>query len=194
MSNASQSTDTAGRPVRKVVYSERLWIPLWWWLIGAAVAALIGYELHLAFTSVPAWVLMVALQPISIAVGAWLSRSLLTVTDDPAAADGTGREFHIAGRAHLPLSAAARAMAVPRSAKRAAMGRQLDPAAFVFQRPWVGPLALIVLDDPDDPTPYWLVSSRRPRRLLDALGAPQTSIQGDPAHASPAEKGAGAAE
>ncbi|WP_182357340.1 DUF3093 domain-containing protein [Tomitella gaofuii] len=183
MSNASQSTDTGSRPAPDVVYSERLWIPLWWWLIGAAVAALLGYELHLAFPSVPTWVLMVAMQPISLAAGAWLSRSRLTVTEDPA-----GREFHITGRAHLPLSAVSRAVAVPRSAKRAAMGRQLDPAAFVFQRPWVGPLALIVLDDPDDPTPYWLVSSRRPHRLLDALGAPQASIEGDrTARTSPAE-------
>ena len=29
---------------------------------------------------------------------------------------------------------------------------------------------LIVLDDPDDPTPYWLVSTRRPAELLAALG------------------------
>jgi hypothetical protein len=26
-----------------------------------------------------------------------------------------------------------------------------------------------VLDDPDDPTPYWLISSRHPDRLLAAL-------------------------
>jgi Protein of unknown function (DUF3093) len=28
---------------------------------------------------------------------------------------------------------------------------------------------LVVLDDPDDPTPYWLVSSRHPGRVLAAL-------------------------
>jgi hypothetical protein len=28
---------------------------------------------------------------------------------------------------------------------------------------------LLVLDDPDDPTPYWLVSSRHPDRVLAAL-------------------------
>jgi hypothetical protein len=30
-------------------------------------------------------------------------------------------------------------------------------------------MALVVLDDPDDPTPYWLVSARHPDRLLAAL-------------------------
>jgi len=28
---------------------------------------------------------------------------------------------------------------------------------------------LVVLDDVDDPTPYWLVSSRHPERVLSAL-------------------------
>ena len=53
--------------------------------------------------------------------------------------------------------------------KSAALGRQLDPAAYVLHRPWIGPMVLVVLDDPDDPTPYWLVSSRHPGRVLAAL-------------------------
>jgi hypothetical protein len=32
-------------------------------------------------------------------------------------------------------------------------------------------MVLVVLDDPDDPTPYWLVSSRHPERVLSALRA-----------------------
>ena len=60
---------------------------------------------------------------------------------------------------------------IPRTAKSAALGRQLDPAAFVMHRPWVGPMALLVLDDPDDPTPYWLVSAKDPAKLLAALNA-----------------------
>ena len=38
-----------------------------------------------------------------------------------------------------------------------------------MHRAWVGPMVLLVLDDPDDPTPYWLVSSRHPDRVLAAL-------------------------
>lgn len=73
------------------------------------------------------------------------------------------------GRAHLPVELISRAAAVPASAKSAAMGRQLDPSAFVQHRPWVKTMVLIVLDDPEDPTPYWLVSTRRPADLLAAL-------------------------
>ena len=73
------------------------------------------------------------------------------------------------GEAHLPASVVSRSAAIPRSAKSAALGRQLDPAAFVMHRGWVGPMALVVLDDPDDPTPYWLVSTRAPDKVLSAL-------------------------
>jgi hypothetical protein len=44
--------------------------------------------------------------------------------------------------------------------------------AFVVQRPWVRGTVRIYLDDPDDPTPYWVVSSRRPQALLAALDLP----------------------
>ncbi|HYZ67830.1 MAG TPA: DUF3093 domain-containing protein, partial [Mycobacterium sp.] len=68
-----------------------------------------------------------------------------------------------------PVSVISRSAEVPKSAKSAALGRQLDPAAYVVHRAWVGPMVLLVLDDPDDPTPYWLVSCRRPERVLAAL-------------------------
>jgi hypothetical protein len=30
-------------------------------------------------------------------------------------------------------------------------------------------MVLVVLSDPDDPTPYWMVSCRHPERVLAAL-------------------------
>ena len=101
----------------------------------------------------------------AVAVGAllWLSRVEVQVV-------GTDGDVELwAGQAHLPASVVARTAAIPRSAKSAALGRQLDPAAFVLHRTWVGPLVLVVLEDPDDPTPYWLVSSRNPEKLIAAL-------------------------
>src|SRR5262249_62078213 len=74
-----------------------------------------------------------------------------------------------AGPAHLPADVISRSAEIPATAKSAALGRQLDPAAYVLHRPWIGPMVLVVVDDPDDPTPYWLVSSRHPERVLTAL-------------------------
>ena len=88
-----------------------------------------------------------------------------------------------ANRARLPRSVIARGASIPASAKSAALGRQLDPAAFLVHRAWVKTMILVVLDDPDDPTPYWLVSTRHPAELLAALGIP------DAAATPPADSG-----
>lgn len=96
----------------------------------------------------------------------WLGRVEIRVTADPAA---PGEVQLWAGQAHLPVTVIARSAEIAPSAKSAALGRQLDPAAYVVHRAWVGPMVLAVLDDPDDPTPYWLVSCRHPERVLSAL-------------------------
>lgn len=133
-----------------------------------AVAALIALELNQGVRALPNWLPFAVLLPVAAAVLLWFSRTEVRVVagapDDPGAAT----ELWVA-EAHLPVSVIARTAEVPRSAKSAALGRQLDPAAYVVHRAWVGPMVLIVLDDPDDPTPYWLVSCRRPDRVLSAL-------------------------
>jgi hypothetical protein len=37
-------------------------------------------------------------------------------------------------------------------------------------RPWIDPIVKVSVNDPEDPTPYWLVSTRRPEALTQALG------------------------
>lgn len=111
----------------------------------------------------PDWLPYAVLGAVAVGVLLWLSRVEVRVV-------GTGVDVELwAGQAHLPASVVRRSAAVPRSAKSAALGRQLDPAAFVLHRTWVGPMALVVLDDPDDPTPYWLISTRDPEQVLAAL-------------------------
>lgn len=84
-------------------------------------------------------------------------------------ADGQGDGTLYAGRARLPFDAISRTAVVPASAKHAAMGRQLDPEAFVVHRGYVPTMVIVVLDDPLDPTPYWLISTRDPEGLAAAL-------------------------
>jgi hypothetical protein len=52
------------------------------------------------------------------------------------------------------------------------VGREGDPAAYVSIRPWIGPGVQLWLDDPDDPTPYWVLSTRHPRQLLELVRNP----------------------
>ena len=148
---------------QSVRYRERLWVPWWWWPPGLGLAALIALELNQGVAALPDWVPFAVLLPVAAVVLLWFGRIEVSVVC------GCGETELWVGAAHLPVSVLTRSAAVPKSAKSAALGRQLDPAAYVVHRAWVGPMVLLVLDDPDDPTPYWLVSCRHPDRVLAAL-------------------------
>ncbi len=168
-SDSASRPATAGRPADR--YSERLTVPWWWWAIAAGVVALLGYEAQLAAYR-QSW--SVVFYPVLGVLTAWLLASLsrLRVRVD---ADGA---LH-AHKAVLPADVVVRGAVVPPSARSAAMGRQLDPAAFLVYRSWIKPMVLLVLDDPDDPTPYWLISTRHPERVLEAMGIPDASTAQD---------------
>jgi len=76
----------------------------------------------------------------------------------------TDTEFRV-GRARLPLDVVSGVDVVPAKERRAALGPGLDARAHLAVRSWIGPSVRIHLDDPADPTPYWVVSTRRPQRL-----------------------------
>lgn len=136
-------------------------MPLWWWAVGIGVAALLAAEVHLGSPGVRAWLPYLVTVP--LAVWALVRLGSLRVRV------GAGELW--VGKAHVPLHLVSRIAEVPVTAKRSALGRQLDPAAFVQHRPWVPAMLLLVLDDPSDPTPYWLVSTRRPVELAAAVRA-----------------------
>ena len=146
-------------------YRERLRVPWWWWPPGLALAGLIALEVNQGVPALPNWLPFVVLLPVAALVLLWFGKIEVRVVGGAQAEE---TELWV-GAAHLPVSVISRTAQVPRTAKSAALGRQLDPAAYVVHRAWVGPMVLLVLDDPDDPTPYWLVSCRHPDRVLAAL-------------------------
>ena len=73
--------------------------------------------------------------------------------------------------ARLPLSCVREVMVLDPLAKRDLLGPNAEQYAFVIQRPWVAGAVQIILADPTDPTPYWLISSRRPAELAATLTA-----------------------
>lgn len=165
-SNSSSGQASAPGPGSAAVgsdrFDERLTVPLWWWAAGAVVTGVVGYEIqlsaHRSAWSVAGYVVV----GILVAVLLWsMGRTRVAVT-----ADGE----LVADKARLPREVIARGATVAATAKSAALGRQLDPAAYLMHRAWIKTMVLLVLDDPDDPTPYWLVSTRHPDRVLAALG------------------------
>lgn len=160
----------AGQPrpsADKVLYSERQPVPFYWWLGFSALVAIIAFEAQMGrsfWVAVGATILFGAL---AIWFLLYLSRTRVSVVE---ASDGV-RWLHV-GPAKLPADVVSRSLVIPPTAKQAAMGRQLDPAAYVVHKTWIPTMAMLVLDDPEDPTPYWLISTRSPQRLLETLGTP----------------------
>jgi hypothetical protein len=74
-----------------------------------------------------------------------------------------------AGSARVPVTLLGPAEALDVAAMRHELGPGLDGRAYVCLRAWARTGVRVALDDPADPTPYWLVSTRRPQLLVEAL-------------------------
>ena len=140
-------------------FRERLGIPVWWWLAAPALTALLAAEIYLGrpgwATAVPYLILLPAV------VGGlwWLGRITITVTATELVVDDARLPLHLVG----PVTV------LDEQARQELLGPSAEPLAFVIQRPWVPRAVRVDLLDPADPTPYWLISTRHPKRLADLL-------------------------
>jgi hypothetical protein len=144
------------------VYDERLGVPLRWW----ALATMFVASMLLAFlVATPLWVAVagtgvLALALVALFVGYGAAR--ISVTDGVLTA----------GRARISLDHVGEVRALDADQTHRLAGRDADARAFLLLRPYLRRAVRIAIDDPADPTPYWLVSTRRPDRLAAALGRP----------------------
>jgi hypothetical protein len=154
---APATSATSGGPA----FDERLSVPWWWYVPAVGLGVLLGAELHLGYPGVRSWLGYVVFVPLLVGALLAMTRSRVRVE---------GGELRV-GSACVPLRFVGRVEVVDRRDKQAALGPELDPAAFVLHRGWVGPLVRVEVTDPDDPSPYWIFSVREPDRLLSALPA-----------------------
>src|SRR5215211_4485081 len=75
------------------------------------------------------------------------------------------------GRARIELSYLSDAIPLDKQAASHRAGPGADARAFLVIRPYIAGAVEITLDDPDDPVPYWLISTRHPGQLASALSA-----------------------
>jgi DUF3093 family protein len=144
-------------------FDERLSVPLWWYLPAVGLAVLLGAEIHMGYPGVRSWIGYAITIPLCIGALVWLGHVRVRVTGDKP--DGELR----AGAARLPLRHVGHVDVVQREGKQAALGPELDPTAFLMHRAWIGPVVRIEVTDPDSDTPYWIVSTRDPDALVEAL-------------------------
>lgn len=127
-----------------------------------AVAALLAAEVHMGYPGVRSWLPYVLLLPLAGVVLVRLGHHHVGVGDDAVIE---------AGEARLPVHHAGRTDVVRGPGKQHALGPELDPTAHVLHRPWVAAAVRVENLDPDDPTPYWIVSVRHPERFVAAIDA-----------------------
>jgi hypothetical protein len=158
---APTRSESAASPADPAIagYAERLSLPWWMWLAAAAFAGLLATEIWLGAGGMRAWLPFAVLLPATGAALWWLGRIRVAVRRDELLVDD----------ARLPVRHVADAIALDAIGRREVLGVGADPLAFVVQRPWVAGAVQVVLDDPADPTPYWVVSSRHPVRLAEAI-------------------------
>lgn len=75
----------------------------------------------------------------------------------------------VAGKARIPLSLVGESTAARGDDAWQQRGPLLDARAWLLIRGWIDPVVRIEIDDDADPTPYWLVSTRRPEALVEAI-------------------------
>jgi hypothetical protein len=143
-------------------YREVLRPAAWVWLLVAAFAAALGVAYGYAFDAATGWlVAALTLGLLAVLLGS-LWRTRIEVTAAGFRAD----------RALLPGRWIGRVAALDREQAFRARTDRADGRAHLVLRTWSTGLAVVVeVTDPDDPHPYWLVSSRRPVALAAAVEA-----------------------
>ena len=151
------------------MYDERLGVPLRWW----ALATMFVASMLLAFlVATPTWV----------AVGgtAVLLLLVLLVFGSYGAARVSVRDgVLVAGRAHISVDHVGAVEPLDAEATHRLAGRDADARAYLLLRPYLRRAVRVDIEDPADPAPYWLVSTRRPDRLVTALRASQQQSRAD---------------
>jgi hypothetical protein len=138
-------------------YRERLW-PAPWVFLATALVIPASLLVFLPI-SLPAGV--------AVATGLYAAILVALIVTTPAI-EVTPETFR-AGRAHIERRYIGRAQPFDGAEATAERGVRLDARAWLLVRGWIPGLVRVDLDDPDDPTPYWLVATRRPEALAEAL-------------------------
>jgi hypothetical protein len=143
-------------------YRERLHVAWWVWPAALAAAAFVATELAIGAYALRSPVTYAVAMSLTLLGVFALNRVMIAVDDGALRADD----------ARLPLSVISSVTVLDVEGKRDLLGIDAEPLAFVIQRPWIPRGVRIDLNDPDDPTPYWYISSRHPHELAAALGFP----------------------
>ena len=138
-------------------WQERLWPSVWL----APVVLLLGIGFGLVTAPYGSGLAVTVAVVATLALGGMLLATATTLS----VSDGVFR----AGRARIPVDLLGGPEVLDADGMRHACGPGLDARAYLCLRGWISAGVRVPVLDPRDPAPYWLVSSRRPAELAEAL-------------------------
>ncbi|TIC83828.1 DUF3093 domain-containing protein [Nocardioides sp. GY 10113] len=150
-------------------YHERLGVPLRWWAQGTMLVASVWIAMIVAIPEKPLpWILTGLALALLAACLYWYGDARIEVRDG----------WLRAGRARIRTMHLGAVSALDAQDTWRVAGPEADARAFLLLRPYLRRAVRIEIDDPADPTPYWLVSSRHPDALAGALNAARSRHAG----------------
>ena len=142
-----------------VAYSERLSVPLRWWVQATMLLASLWLAFVVAMPAWAAWSATAVVLVVTFGLMAWFGSARVAVRDGTL----------YAGPAHIALDLLGPAEPLDAEETRRVHGVDADARAFLLTRPYLKRSVKVAVEDPADRTPYWLVSTRHPGELAAAL-------------------------
>jgi hypothetical protein len=139
------------------IYRERLWASAWVFISTALVipaSLLVFLPINFGAGVIVAIVLYAGCVAILIATS-----PVIEVTT----------EQFVAGRARLPIRFIGSVEGFRDDEATLERGQRLDSHAWLLIRGWIGPIVRVDVLDENDPTPYWVVSTRHPEDVVAAI-------------------------
>ena len=139
------------------IYRERLW-PAPWLFLATALVIPASLLVFLPISEIAGVVTAIVL---------YLGCVGLLLTASPVL-EVTETEL-VAGKARLPIQLVGALDGYSGAEASLERGQRLDARAWLLIRGWIDPVVRVELLDDRDPVPYWLLSTRNPAALIDAV-------------------------
>jgi len=149
---------TEGIDGKNPVYQERLWPSLGQWIFALIMTSSLGIAYGRAF-GVELGIVVGVVATFLISIGLIVNTPLIQIDE---------LNFRV-GRARLPLDYVGKIQRLDEEQSRRARSTDANSNAHFQLRGGIKETVIVEVTDPQDPHPYWQLSTRKPAALMSAL-------------------------
>lgn len=149
------------RKYGSLIYSEKYWVPWWWYLAVLITMYPIYFTIDLKIKSNNTSLIICLITTLLSYL--WF----FSLSQDQIKLYSKG--VLETKNAAIETKYFSKLFPVTADLKYQAMGPQLNPTAYVYHHFWIKQMVLCTLNDPQDPTPYWLISTKKPELIISKI-------------------------